>query len=31
MANMRQESALGDGADGIDGVWVDREVSRALI
>ena len=26
MANVRQESELGDGADGIDGVWANREV-----
>ena len=30
MANVRQESTLGDGADGIDRVWVDREVVRVL-
>ena len=24
--NVRQESMLGDGEDGIDGVWADREV-----
>ena len=30
MANVKQESMLGDGADEIDGVWVDREVVRVL-
>ena len=30
MENVRQESVLGDGADGIDGVWADREVVRVL-
>ena len=27
---MRQETKLGDGADGSDGVWVDREVVQVL-
>jgi len=30
MANVRQECVLGDGTDGIDGVWVDREVVWVL-
>ena len=30
VANMRQESEVGDGAAGIDGVWVDRDVVWVL-
>ena len=30
MENVRQESDLGDGADGINGVWADREVVWVL-
>ena len=30
MANVRQESMLGGGADGFDGVQVDREMVRVL-
>ena len=30
MANVRQESELGDGEDGIDGVWGDGEVLQVL-
>ena len=30
MANMRQESVLGDGENEIDRVWVDREVVQVL-
>ena len=30
IANVRQESELGDGAHGIDGVWADREVVQVL-
>lgn len=28
--NVRQETKLGDGEDGFEGVWVDREVVHVL-
>ena len=30
MENVRQETKLGDGADGSDGFWADREVVQVL-
>ena len=30
VANVRQESGLEDGADGIDGVWTDKDVLQVL-